>query len=115
MTSKPRLKNFATFASVPASVIVFVITLCAWRLYKGTIRRPLIVDPDEPEEIEPLAEYVDSVSERLDPVDIVRCMGTPVSPVSARVSLEALASTERRVARSFRLTYGTSWTCKFKG
>jgi hypothetical protein len=78
------------------------------------MRRPLIVDADEAEVIEPL-EYVDSESERLDLVDGVSCKGIPVSPVSASVSLEALTSTERRDARSFRLTFGTSWTCKFKG
>ena len=116
ITSKPLLKNLATLASVPASVIVFVIMLCAWRLYRGTIRRPLIVDADEIEEIEPLlAEYVDPVSERFDLADRVRCKGTPVSPVSASVSLEAFTSAERRAARSFRLAFGTSWTCKFKG
>lgn len=108
ITSKPRLKNFATFSSVPASVIVLVITLCAWRLNRGTIRRPLTVDVEETEEIEPLAEYVDSVPERFDCADAVRWRGTPVSPVSASVSLEAFAP-------PFRLTYGTSWTCKFKG
>lgn len=35
--SSRRLANFAIFASVPASTIVFVMTLCACRLYSGTM------------------------------------------------------------------------------
>jgi len=30
--SRPRFWNFATFASVPASTMILVMTLCAWRL-----------------------------------------------------------------------------------
>lgn len=37
--SNPLRWNLATLASVPASVTVFVSTLCADRLYRGTIRR----------------------------------------------------------------------------
>lgn len=45
ISSKPRFKNFAIFASVPASTTRLVMTLCACRLYRGMImRRP---DPDD--------------------------------------------------------------------
>src|SRR5258705_9127957 len=39
INSIPLFWNFAIFASVPASTITFVITLCACRLYKGIMAR----------------------------------------------------------------------------
>lgn len=49
MTSSPRFINLAIFASVPASTMTFVMTLCAWRLYKGIIMRrpPEVVDVED--------------------------------------------------------------------
>jgi hypothetical protein len=45
MNSNPRLRNLAILASVPASTTRFVMTLCAWKLYKGAIvLRPDAVD-----------------------------------------------------------------------
>lgn len=44
--SIPRFWNRAILASVPASTMTFVITLCAWRLYKGII----VLRPPEEEE-----------------------------------------------------------------
>ena len=59
MISMPRFPNLATLASVPASTIVFVITLCAWRLYKGTIilrdDDVLVVETDEKEDVDAAA------------------------------------------------------------
>ena len=59
ISSMPRLLNFAIFASVPASTMMLVITLCACRLYSGMIVRRVdaldateekeATDVDEPE------------------------------------------------------------------
>ena len=42
--SSPRLRNFAILASVPASRMEFVMTLCALRLYSGTMIRRLLLE-----------------------------------------------------------------------
>lgn len=57
--SNPRLRNLATFASVPASTMTFVITLCACRLYSGMI----ILRPDVVEDVEEEATVEREVTE----------------------------------------------------
>lgn len=47
--STPFLWNFPTFASVAASMMTFVSTLCAWRLYKGVI--VLLVEGEKTDEL----------------------------------------------------------------
>lgn len=57
--SRPRLWNFATRASVPASRIVLVMTLCALKLYRGMMRRPEADEAvDENEVTEPEEKVV---------------------------------------------------------
>lgn len=67
--SSPRFIIFAIFASVPASTITFVMTLCACKLYSGIIMRrppPELVDAEEETvEKEVTEEYADT-SERFE-------------------------------------------------
>ena len=58
LSSIPRFPNLAILASVPASVTVFVMTLCAERLYSGIIRRA--EDEDEPEAFEEASDVTDA-------------------------------------------------------
>lgn len=67
MSSIPRFVNFAILASVPASTMMLVMTLCAWRLYKGIIIRRPLPEEVETEEKDVTEEYMDA-SDRLDVV-----------------------------------------------
>jgi hypothetical protein len=122
MSSSPRFWNLATLASVPASVMVFVNTLCAERLYSGTMRRaPEAVE--EREVIEPddeMDEYSET-SERFERALETRSNGAPPAKletlafsggepgkVDGRASFSEM---ERRPERSrSRELGGTSWS-----
>jgi hypothetical protein len=60
MTSIARLPNFATLASVPASVTVLVMTLCAWRLYSGTMRRWIAEEEVDEDAVVAAVDVVDT-------------------------------------------------------
>ncbi|KAF8064319.1 hypothetical protein FPV67DRAFT_1504449 [Lyophyllum atratum] len=100
ISSIPRFWNLAILASVPASTMVLVMTLWAWRLYKGMMVRRVEVTEvvEEKEAVEPYEE----VSERL---EAVRVRETEVPP--------SLLSS--RDCRGPRVAGGTSWTWRLSG
>jgi hypothetical protein len=122
--SIPRFVNLAIFASVPASTMIFVMTLCACKLYKGTIMRRLLAVEDVLVVL--LEEYVEEALERL---DAVRVRGAPDSyapPFTGVVGrstgvdgAEALRSRDCREAlvrpEGPRELGGTSCTWRFSG
>ena len=75
ITSIPRFPSLATLASVPASTMVLVMTLCACRLYSGTIiRLPVDCVAKLARDVDEADEYMDT-SDRFDRPDVVRTSG----------------------------------------
>jgi hypothetical protein len=122
ISSMPRLWNLAIFASVPASTMTLVMTLCACRLYSGMILRRVLEEAVlEATEVKEAvdAEYRLDV-EASDRPELVRASDAPsellrldVTDV-AEVGVVDIPSLEVTPDGGFALG-GTSWTWRLSG